>query len=367
MVGRYEDNKGKNDLEKDGFTLLTRLLMNVAPSMENVPELVEEDKKEPKKRIPEGYENNYTIAYRTCQDKPGVPVLSGVPEACFEAYARAYAGCGTRTELSYRRSYARLYEAISCATHGSETKFSNLFQTRPYDLVGRTCRLEALEVSRHAEVVFEITSGDVYNENKAYDPDKVWGFLDYGPFANKEEMARSPVFVRQHDEAAFAIVEQVTNRVLGVVILSCDDPKNLTVQLEPPIVKPTTFGTVEQLEACFLLMDRLFALGYRRIQMSIDSMDGESKKIPGRLGFTQEGHLPKHRIIKEASRDSLIYGMLNSDWTKGARRLMYQKLHGTKAQKRDEANNAKEGEKDEWQRVLKAQKEKEEKEILNGK
>lgn len=360
MMGRYEKGEGLGR-----FTVLTTLLMTVAPSGSE-PDLVDEDKegkkKVEKRHIPAGYEENYRIAYRTCQDKPGVPILTGLPESCFEAYARAYAGCGTRTELAYRRSYARLYEAMACATHGSETKFTELFRTRPHDIIGRTCRLEPLEVDRHAETLFEITNGEAYLDNQAYDPDKVWGFLDYGPFKNKEEVAASPVFVRKEDEAAFAIVEIVTDRVLGIITVSADDPKNLTAQLNPPIVKPTTHGTVEQVEACFLLMDRLFANGYRRIQFAIDSMDGESKLLPGRLGFTQEGLLLKHKIIKEASRDSLVYGMLNSDWSKGARSVMFKKLHGPKAQTIDDANNAKEGEKDEWSRVLKEKKEQKEKE-----
>ncbi len=49
------------------------------------------------------------------------------------------------------------------------------------------------------------------------------------------------------------------------------------------------------------------------------------------------GQIPKHMIVKEANRDSLIYGMLNSDWDKGARAFLYKKLHGAATQKVDAA------------------------------
>ncbi|EED90410.1 hypothetical protein THAPSDRAFT_263515, partial [Thalassiosira pseudonana CCMP1335] len=179
---------------------------------------------------------------------------------------------------------------------------------------GRTCRLEALEEQRHLNNLWEITSG-----NAAYNPDEVWGFLDYGPFQNAKSMKESGVFQLERNEAAFAIVEAVTDRLLGLIRLTKDDPQNLNVQMELPVLKPTSDGTVQQMEACFLLLDRLFAYGYRRVQMSVDSQDVRGKRLPGRLGFTQEGQIPKDMIVKEANRDSVIYGMLNSDWDKGAR------------------------------------------------
>lgn len=234
-----------------------------------------------------------------------------------------------------------------------EKKHSELFASRPQDIYGRTVRLEPLEADRHAELFYEITCGDPYEEHKSYNAKKVWGFLDYGPFETKEEMIESPVFNLKSDEAAFGIIESLTDRIIGVIHLTNDDPKNLSVQLELPIMKPSAEGTAEQIEACFLLLDRLFALGYRRIQLSIDSQDINGKKIPGRLGFTQEGLLPKCRILKEANSDSIIYGLLNSDWDKGARAFLFKKLHGENAQRVDAANDAKEGELEEQQRVLK--------------
>ena len=416
MKTNYPSNDGQHCQhgDKDGHTNLTAMLLNVAPNVEKIKEirsLVDGDdndvddgagagkgeagavavssssnnadeknskgggffgfgggskkkaasstkamneatKEQIRKYIPEGYEENYVRAYRKCQDKPGGATISGRPEARFEAYARAYAGCGTRTSTAYRRSYGRMYESVACKNHDTDEKYSSLFLSRPADLVGRTVRLEALEADRHLDVMYNITSGEANLEDKSYDPNEVWGFLDVGPFDSSKELRKSSVFQRRSDEAAFAIVEAVTDRAIGIIILSKDDPKNLNVQLELPIVKPSADGTVEQLEACFLVLDRLFALGYRRVQLTCDTQDAAGKKVAGRIGFTQEGMIPKHMVVKEANRDSNIYGMLNSDWDKGARAFLFKKLHGAAMLKVDYANNAKEGELEEQEAFL---------------
>ena len=289
------------------------------------------------------------------------PILSGRPEARYEAYARAYAGCGgPYVNRSYRRSYARRYEALRCRSHGTDDQFALWARDRPHDLIGQSLRLEALETDRHVVDVFHVTSGRPALENTAYDPHEVWGFWEEGPFASPTELAQSFVFQRRHsNEAAFAIVHAVTEQVWGVILLRHDDPANLSVQLEPPILPPSRYGTVEQLEACFLLMDRLFAHGYRRIQMAIDAQDAEQRQLSRRLGMTLEGCLCKHRIVKEANRDSHIYSMTNSDWNAkegGARAALFGKLYGAKALRADQANALKEEERDEQEWGLAEQK-----------
>lgn len=332
------------------ITKLMAMILNVPIRSGNVAELTDEseEKRVTQSRfIPPGYQKDYVEAYKACQDKPGGPTMSGLPEARFEAYARAFASTGPHVHRDYRRSYGRLYESFSCQSHGTEEKFRNLYTDRPADLVGRLVRLEALEVDRHVEDLYDGTCGLAHWGSKQFDPKEVWGFLGYGPFKDKEEMAASPIFHRKLNEAGFAIIENVTDRILGVILLSNDNPQHLTVSMDPPIVRPSAEGTAEPIEACFLILDKLFALGYRRVQMSVDSEDAVHKKTAARLGFTKEAEIPKHMIVKESNRDSTIYGMLNSDWSKGCRSFLFQKLHGTKMDKYDKANNTKEGEQDE--------------------
>jgi RimJ/RimL family protein N-acetyltransferase len=388
--GRYDKDA---DATKGGTepTNLTRMLLNVAPKLEiasQVSSLVDDkDKKKnsaggllskilgsgnSKKQVdtdndtkdtagskghlrtnvPKGYAENYVHAYRRCQDKRGGPDIPGHPEARLEAYARAYAGCGPRASSAYRRSYARMYEAVSCKNEGSMTIYQKQFLERPGDIVGRTVRLTPLSTEDHATKLHEVTCGEGIDaiQMSPFNPKVVWGFLEYGPFDSSKEMTKSRVFLRRRNEASFAIVDSNTNRVMGVFLLTNDDPRNLSVEMEAPIVAPDYKESQRVFEACFLLLDRLFAYGYRRVQMTIDAKDHESKKLPSRLGFMQEGILPRHKIVKDASRDSCVYGMLNSDWEKnGARNFLFNKIHGQKALEADGWNEVKEAEMEMWQ------------------
>lgn len=352
MVQKYR----QRDQPTEELTLLTKMLINIAPDVakakeymkclidENDETKISEKRDHLKTFIPDGYEQDYIKAYRKCQDKPGGHILSGEPEARFEAYARSYAGCGSFASTSYRRSYARIYESVACYNHKHELKYRTHWLERPQDIVGRTVRLEPLESTRHLRDLFAMTCGMTYKENKAFDPNQVWAFHTEGPFLSAKAMNNSFVFQRKYNEAGFAIIESLTDRMIGALYLTNDDPNNLTISLDLPITKPSSNGTVEEIEGCFLLIDRLFALGYRRVQLSVDSMDTEGKRLSGRLGFTQEGLIPKDRIVKESNRDSIIYGLLNSDWDKGARMFLFKKLHGEKAMKVDASNEKNEKE-----------------------
>ena len=155
-------------------------------------------------------------------------MLSGQPEARFEAYARAYAGCGVYTSTEYRRSYARMYESMACATHATEKQYREHWLERPGDIVGRTIRLEPLEVDRHLQDFFDMTNGSPSAEKRAYDPNEVWGFCEIGPFQSVQEMRESSLFQKEaENEAKFAIVEQITDKMVGVVCLTNDNPKYL--------------------------------------------------------------------------------------------------------------------------------------------
>jgi len=358
----YETNyPDQANIESDTeVSTLTKMLLNVSPKSMDTYGVLSEDaaeaaaakrnnsKKGDSKRnsggagIPEGYQKNYLHAYSRCQDYPGGPLLPAYPEGRYESFARAYAGCGNHTTTNYRRSYARMYEAVTCVDRKTYEKFEKLFMSRPADIVGRSCRLEVLDKERHLEDFYQVTSGLPYEDQKSYDPNMIWAFMDYGPFGTLEEMSSSPLFKSTPGKATFAIIENLTDKLCGVVILSNDDPCNLSIDLETTIMKPKSKGTQEEVEACFLLLDRLFALGYRRISINVDAQDVVGKKLPGKMCFTQEAILLKHRIVKESNRDTIVYGLLNSDWDKGARQILFQKLHGAAALKSDLFKESKE-------------------------
>jgi len=81
MVKNYKQDEEKMAVKQGDRTVLTKLLLNIAPDIAKATALMgslidETDKctiknDELKKYLPEGYEENYIDAYRLCQDKPG--------------------------------------------------------------------------------------------------------------------------------------------------------------------------------------------------------------------------------------------------------------------------------------------------------
>jgi hypothetical protein len=204
---------------------------------------------------------------------------------------------------------------------------------------------------------------------KAYNPYDVWCFHDDGPFQTVDKVRQSEyLFPLQNDHhqhhqpntAAFVIRQNVTNHFVGMILLLNDEPEHLSIQLQIPFMAPKYLPSTskECMEGYFLIIDRLFAYGYRRISMMIDTQDIQSIQFIHRMGFTHEGCFYKHKIVKDANRNSNVYAVLNSDWKQskmtatkgsnisfsGARAALFQKLYGATKLRADQSNERYEAE-----------------------
>ena len=284
-------------------------------------------------------------------------------------------------DTSYRRSYGRLVESITCENHTTVEYYHNdIFIHRPGDIIGSYIRLEPLQrnsdsddndTQHHDNEIFHSTcTGEPTMEClKAYNPFDVWCFHNDGPFQTVEELRQSdyvfPLSNQNHSNtAAFLIRQNVTNHFVGIIMLLNDEPEHLSVQLQIPFMAPKYQSSTskECMEGYFLIIDRLFAYGYRRICMMIDTQDIQSIQFIHRMGFTYEGCLYKHRIVKDANRNSNMYAILNSDWKQsnitatssaakgssisftGARAALFQKLYGATKFRADQSNERYEAE-----------------------
>ena len=177
----------------------------------------------------DSYEILYKHAYRISQDSAtGTSILPGRPEARYEAYARAYAGCchaipknmtntTTRTDKKnnnendknnnstttsfwsfqnkYRRSYARLYEATVCESISRDDIYGQRFLQSPQDIVGRYVRLQVLNETQHLQSLFDVTCGKATLSYKSYNAQQdLWFFLPQGPFPTVQDMLQSYIF-----------------------------------------------------------------------------------------------------------------------------------------------------------------------------
>ena len=63
-----------------------------------------------------------------------------------------------------------------------------------------------------------------------------------------------------------------------------------------------------------LLLQHAFALHYRRVEWKVHSPDAWMRDFISKAGFFLEGVMKKHDIVRNQSRDTACYAVLNSDW-----------------------------------------------------
>jgi len=175
-------------------------------------------------------------------------------------------------------------------------------------MVGRYCRLELLDVARHA--------ADLHAAY-ALEPDgRFWTYLPYGPFDSVEAYA-SYMAARGAggDPLLHAIIDLATGKPVGVLALQRIDPANGVIEIGQvrfsPLLQKSRAGT----EAHYLMMRRVFdELGYRRLEWKCDHLNAASRRTAERLGYTFEGTFRNAVVVRGRSRDSDWLSVIDSEW-----------------------------------------------------
>jgi len=172
-------------------------------------------------------------------------------------------------------------------------------------LPGRDVVLEPLHV-RHAPELWDA----------ARDADPSWAYLGYGPFADADAMARHvAAFAATHDPIAWAIRPVSTGVVSGWLTLMEIEPANAAIELGNIWFAPRMQRTRAATEAMLILL-RLAAddFGYRRLVWKCNALNAPSRRAADRLGFTFEGVLRAHKVVKGRSRDTAFYSIVADEW-----------------------------------------------------
>jgi len=178
------------------------------------------------------------------------------------------------------------------------------------DMDGRFCRLEALNVDKHAEDLFQSFSVDTNQHN--------WTYLPYGPFKEYESfylwlkdicLSVDPLF--------YTVIDQNTHSALGLASYLRINPKVGVIEVGHIHFSPKLQKTIMSTEAMYLMMQRVFdELGYRRYEWKCDALNAKSRKSAERLGFTFEGVFRQATMYKGRNRDTAWYSIIDSDWLK---------------------------------------------------
>ena len=171
----------------------------------------------------------------------------------------------------------------------------------------RFCRLEPLEIEKHAKQLFAANSLDTTGAN--------WTYLPYGPFG---ELADYVAWLESHclgrDPLFFAIVDVASGEATGLasylrITLDCGSIEVGHLNFSPKLQR-----TPAATEAMYFMMRHAFELGYRRYEWKCDALNEPSRKAALRLGLSFEGIFRQATVRKGRNRDTAWYAAIDKEW-----------------------------------------------------
>lgn len=175
-------------------------------------------------------------------------------------------------------------------------------------IVGQYCRLEPMDVERHARELYEAYASA---------PDgRDWTYMSGGPFPDFDSYyAHATKMAASSDPLHHVIVDLATGKAIGTLALMRIDAASGVIEVGhvaySPLVKRTRIGT----EAQFLLMRRAFdELGYRRYEWKCDALNAPSRRAAARYGFTFEGIFRQAIVYRGRSRDTAWFSIIDEEW-----------------------------------------------------
>lgn len=174
-------------------------------------------------------------------------------------------------------------------------------------MAARYCRVEPLDLARHAE--------DLFRANALDPTGRAWTYLFYGPFDTfKAYRGWMQAYCLGEDPMFHAIVDGVTAKAVGVASYLRIDPKNGAIEVGHINYSPLLRRSRAATEAMYLMMKRAFALGYRRYEWKCDALNAPSRAAAQRLGLSFEGVFRQATIYKGRNRDTAWYAAIDREW-----------------------------------------------------
>ena len=175
-------------------------------------------------------------------------------------------------------------------------------------LVGRYCRIERVDVERHAE--------DLYDAYRLAADSRDWTYLSVGPFdslaAYREHLTRAATSA---DPLHHTVIDTATGKAVGTLALMRIDRPNGVIEVGHVTYSPRLKRTRIATEAMFLLMREVFeTLGYRRFEWKCDSLNGPSRSAALRYGFSFEGIFRQALVYRGRNRDTAWFSIIDGEW-----------------------------------------------------
>lgn len=173
---------------------------------------------------------------------------------------------------------------------------------------GRFCRIEPIDLDRHAADLFEAygTAAD----------GRDWTYLFAEPFTDfaafRGYLAKAAA---SSDPFHYAVIDRASGKAVGTFALMRIEPVHGVIEVGSVTFSPRLKQTPLSTEAQYLLMRYVFDdLGYRRYEWKCDSLNAPSRKTALRLGFQFEGIFRQAIVYKGRNRDTAWFAIIDQDW-----------------------------------------------------
>ena len=174
-------------------------------------------------------------------------------------------------------------------------------------MAGRHCRVEPIDPAVHAE--------ELYRANALEPTQRNFTYLSVGPFDSFDDYRKWMASARELQDPLFhAIVDLATGKPVGIASYMRIDPAGGVIEVGHLNYSPLLQRKPAATEAMYLMMKRIFEMGYRRYEWKCDSHNAPSRAAAQRLGFSYEGIFRQAGVYKGRNRDTAWYAMIDSEW-----------------------------------------------------
>jgi len=149
-------------------------------------------------------------------------------------------------------------------------------------------------------------------------------YLPFAPMTRKVLRARFAAGLGRSEITAagqaltLGVRLQATGALLGDVVLFFHSATHASGELGY-VFAPEAAGYGYATEACRAVLDFAFAgLALHRVSARLDARNTSSARLAHRLGMRQEAHLIEDEMFKGEWSDTVIFGMLDREWSAAA-------------------------------------------------
>lgn len=173
---------------------------------------------------------------------------------------------------------------------------------------GQYCRLEPIDIDRHAADLFQAFSAD--------ETGGIWTYLFTDPLKTETDLREWMAAACLGDDPLFhAVIDKRTEKAVGFATFMRIDPAMGVIEVGNINFSPLLQRTPAATETMFLMMQRAFnELGYRRYEWKCDNLNAPSHKAAKRFGFMYEGLFRQAIMYKGRNRDTAWFSIIDSEW-----------------------------------------------------